>query len=326
MGTTKIPSELTKQRIYCDEMSKSSKQSTFSALVAVVTLLIFMGWMHIMLAMLALSFFYKGMSVILLILLCTLALPAKPVLWHAFCRQYIFKTWREYFHFSYLFEAPLDTKKKYVFVEFPHGVFPLGPLLGATASQLMEPRFDVYSLGASSVFSVPFWRHVITWLGCVGATTENFRRKLKRGSVAVIVGGIAEMYMQREDREQIKLRDRKGFVRVAVESGSDGIVPVYHFGNSQLLDFYPQSWSRISRRLRAALGFVYGRFGLPLPRKVELFMVCGKPIPVRQVDRSDPSFAAAVEELHAKVVQAVQKLYDDHKAEYGWADRPLEVC
>lgn len=35
--------------------------------------------------------------------------------------------------------------------------------------------------------------------------------------------------------EQIMLKDRKGFVRVAVEEGVDGgIVPVYHFGNSQV--------------------------------------------------------------------------------------------
>jgi hypothetical protein len=28
-------------------------------------------------------------------------------------------------------------------------------------------------------------------------------------------GGIAEMFMSEEDREEIKLRDRKGFVRIA---------------------------------------------------------------------------------------------------------------
>ncbi len=34
---------------------------------------------------------------------------------------------------------------------------------------------------------------------------------------------------------QIMLKDRKGFVRVAVEEGVDGgIVPVFHFGNSRV--------------------------------------------------------------------------------------------
>lgn len=41
----------------------------------------------------------------------------------------MFKTWREYFHFSYLNEATLDPKKTYIFVEFPHGVFPMSELI-----------------------------------------------------------------------------------------------------------------------------------------------------------------------------------------------------
>lgn len=34
------------------------------------------------------------------------------------------------------------------------------------------------------------------------------------------VGGIAEMYMQHPKKEQVKLKDRKGFVRVAIEEGA----------------------------------------------------------------------------------------------------------
>jgi hypothetical protein len=33
----------------------------------------------------------------------------------------------------------------------------------------------------------------------------------------------------------------QGFIRIAIEMGIDGIVPVYHFGNSQTLDFGPAS-------------------------------------------------------------------------------------
>jgi 2-acylglycerol O-acyltransferase 2 len=48
-------------------------------------------------------------------------------------------------------------------------------------------------VAASSVFSIPFWRHFIAWMGSVPATRGNFKRILKKGSVAVVVGGIAEM-------------------------------------------------------------------------------------------------------------------------------------
>lgn len=69
-------------------------------------------------------------------------------------------------------------------------------LPAGTLCQAIWPFFNIYSLAASSVFSIPFWRHFIAWLGSVEATPANFKRILKRGSVAVIVGGIAEMYMQ----------------------------------------------------------------------------------------------------------------------------------
>lgn len=36
-------------------------------------------------------------------------------------------------------------------------------------------------------------RHFTAWIGSVPATTSNFKRILKKGSVAVIVGGIAEV-------------------------------------------------------------------------------------------------------------------------------------
>lgn len=76
-----------------------------------------------------------------------------------------------------------------------HGVAVAPPRAG-TLCQAIWPFFNIYSLAASSVFSIPFWRHFIAWLGSVEATSANFRKILKKGSVAVIVGGIAEMYMQ----------------------------------------------------------------------------------------------------------------------------------
>ena len=45
---------------------------------------------------------------------------------------------------------------------------------------------------------------------------------------------LLQMFMGSKTQENVMLKTRKGFVRVAVEEGLDGgIVPVYHFGNSQ---------------------------------------------------------------------------------------------
>jgi hypothetical protein len=71
-------------------------------------------------------------------------------------------------------------------------------------------------------------RSFIAWIGSLPATKDNFKRLLEHGSVAVVVGGIAEMFMCHPDRERVKLLGRKGFCRIAVEQQVDGIVPVYY--------------------------------------------------------------------------------------------------
>ncbi len=57
--------------------------------------------------------------------------------------------------------------------------------------QYVWPNFKIYSLAATTVFNIPFWRHFVAWIGSVPATRANFKRLLSKGSVAVIVGGIA---------------------------------------------------------------------------------------------------------------------------------------
>ncbi|MEW5319437.1 MAG: hypothetical protein WDW38_010589 [Sanguina aurantia] len=214
-------------RIYSDGQTATSKQSFASSIAAMLSLAFYTGWPNTLLLLFCLVIFTwnKIALAILVALFSTLLLPAGPLLWPAFNQMAIFKTWREYFRFSYLFEEILDPKINYIFAELPHGCFPLGPLVAGTECVHIFPGFNIFSLAASSVFSVPLWRHFMTWIGSVPATPGNFKKLLKSGSVAVIVGGIAEMYMLHPKKEIVVLKDRKGFVRIAVEMGVP-IVPV----------------------------------------------------------------------------------------------------
>jgi hypothetical protein len=92
----------TPQSIYTDGDGKAQRQSFASLCVALVTLTIYCGWMHLMIGLLLASFFSRWALASLLLLLSTLLLPAKPVLWTAFCASPVFKTWRAYFSYSYL--------------------------------------------------------------------------------------------------------------------------------------------------------------------------------------------------------------------------------
>lgn len=80
-------------RIYSDGLSKDHKQGIISRIVAVVTLTLYTGWLHILLGLMVASFFSRAALVVTALLFATLALPARPVLWPAFNRLWIFKTW-----------------------------------------------------------------------------------------------------------------------------------------------------------------------------------------------------------------------------------------
>eukprot|EP00798_Chlamydomonas_sp_ICE-L_P031525 gene31525-6708_t len=187
--------------------------------------------------------------------------------------------------YSYVLEENIDDSKRNILVFFPHGAFPIAQILGGTLMHTMFPQAPVYSIAASAVFYIPVWRHIVAWIGSVPATREEFKRLLKQGSVAVVVGGIAEMFMIDKLREGVKLKGRKGFARMALEEEVDGIVPVYYFGQTH-----------------------------------------GKPIPVpKGIRRSDPNFEEEVDKLVAATAKELQVMYDSHKEEYGWKDRPLHI-
>jgi diacylglycerol O-acyltransferase 2, plant len=76
--------------------------------------------------------------------------------------------------------------------------------------------------------------------GAVPATASHARGLLTSGhSVGIHIGGIAEMFEAHPDKEVVHLSRRRGFLRFAVQHGVP-VVPMYHFGNSTILAFWPR--------------------------------------------------------------------------------------
>jgi hypothetical protein len=66
--------------------------------------------------------------------------------------------------------------------------------------------------------------------------------------------------------------------------------------------------------------FPYGRWLLPIPRKVETTVVVGAPIRVPRIENPD---AKDVDAVHAAYFAALQDMFDRHKHEAGCSDYKL---
>jgi len=55
-------------------------------------------------------------------------------------------------------------------------------------------------------------------------------------------------------------------------------------------------------------------------------MVIGRPVKVKaKISPGDPGFTEAVDDLHKRVVEELKRVYEKHKIDFGWKDRPLVI-
>jgi len=306
---------------------------------AYVTLGLLCGWYYFLMilypVLLICAFrgsYFAGGVLLFFIAISVVPLKFKP--WEGFLYCWIWDVWREYFDFTgdwcSLTEHSAANKKagrpdKYMFFEFPHGIFPMGQFLSASLIREITPGKMICGTGADIVFMFPVMRHVMAWIGTNPAKRTNITKILTRGDhLAIIPGGIAEMYLMSPDSEGIFLRKRQNTVKAAIQEGAD-IIPVFFFGNTRIFSTVGKNssdsfMSKISRKLRASIVLFFGRNFLPVPFRHPIRMVTGRVVEITKKEFPSEEDINAVME---KVIASVEELYDTKKPE--WEERPLVI-
>uniref|UniRef100_A0A6B2LFU7 diacylglycerol O-acyltransferase n=1 Tax=Arcella intermedia TaxID=1963864 RepID=A0A6B2LFU7_9EUKA len=190
---------------------------------------------------------------------------------------------------------------------------------------------DKRDLGAYIVHKIPLYRDLMLWLGVVDAGKTTAHKLLASGrSMYLIPGGVMEQMLTIEGKHRVYLNTRKGFVRLAVEFGTD-LVPVYTFGETSLFSLSPfllnfRLW--IASKFQIAIPIFYSkRWGIPIPflnYPVPLKVCVGPPIKVNQMSPSHPNFHEYVDEMHQQFKTALTELFEKHKVHCGYPDAILE--
>jgi len=275
-------------------------------------------------------FIFRGSIIagsILAFLLTITFIPLKFKHWDGFMKCFIWDIWVEYSNFTHdgsSFTKNASEDKRYIFFEFPHGIFPLGQVLSTAVVDELSPNKRICGTGADVIFKFPFMRHFMAWIGTRPASRKSYTKIFADGHYpAVIPGGIAEMYLVSKTEEAVFIRKRRGTARVAIQEGAH-IVPTFFFGNSKVFDSIGNSqddWlAKVSRKLRASIMFFYGRHYLPVPYRHPIHMVTGEIVEVTQKDNPTDE---EIDEVLTRVIASIEKVYETKKP--AWETRPLVI-
>ncbi|KAI4545339.1 hypothetical protein MG293_005605 [Ovis ammon polii] len=152
-------------------------------------------------------------------------------------------------------------------------------------------------------------------------------------AVVIVVGGAAEALLCHPGASTVFLKQRKGFVKVALKTGAY-LVPSYSFGQNEVhnQETFPEgTWKRFFQKtfqntFKKILGLnfctfhgrglIRGSWGF-LPFNHPITTVVGEPLPIPKIKKPNKE---TVDKYHALYINALRKLFDEHKVQYGLSE------
>jgi len=240
---------------------------------------------------------------------------------------------KDYFPARLIKTAELDASRNYISGYHPHGVISIGAFLNfvteATGFSKIFPNIKPYLLTLDVNFKLPIHRDILLSGGCSSVSKESINWLLNNegtgNMVVIVIGGAKEAIDCHPGFVRLTLRNRKGFVKIAIQNGAS-LLPIFGFGENELFKQVNNPEGSLLRtfqlKFQKIFGFspllYYGRginqytFGL-LPFRKPIDVIVGKPI---EIERNPNPSQEVIDHYHQLYMDSLQKLFDNHKKDY----------
>lgn len=239
---------------------------------------------------------------------------------------------RDYFPVRLVKTVDLDPSKNYVFGYHPHGIIGMGAWINfATEANQFSNVFtgiDLRLLTLSTNFNMPFSRDVLLSLGICSVSRRSCENILTAGpgsSLMIVVGGAQEASNAHPHTNDLIIKKRLGFIKLALRNGSP-LVPVFSFGENDLWEQLPnpegstlRKFQDLARKWTSVVPpFLHGRgifqysYGI-LPFRRPVVSVVGEPIECPKIVNPTTEEIMKYQKLY---LDGLQSIYDKHKDEF----------
>lgn len=267
--------------------------------------------------------------------------------------------WRymaDYFPVEIHKTAEIPPTNNYIFSAHPHGILGSSSMLlfssNSHNTQKLFPGIKLHGATLGVNFWFPIRRELFMALGIISCNPESISYVLSRtekgNAVGIVPGGAAESLESHPTIHRLILKNRKGFVRLAIKHGAF-LVPVYHFGETSLFRQISTKEFSLARKFQniikrwtsVAFPFAYGQnflasflpvnyihklprlftIGL-LPFRHKVITVVGAPIPIKKNENPSDDL---VDSVHAEYCLRLREMFNQYKTQLGGLPKDAEL-
>ena len=202
-----------------------------------------------------------------------------------------------------------------LFCFHPHGILCCG---WSVNGNLNKHLFDanVHFMGTDALFVLPGISDDLSWHNCGPASKKNMLDRMSaEQNLALIPGGFEEATFYRYGKHRVFLRNRKGFVKYALQNGYK-LFPVYTFGEERT--FWVWSWLMeklvfLNKYKIPAVVFL-GKYGFMPNDGISCITVVGAPL---QLPKIEAPTSENIDFWHKQYIESLQDTFDKYKEKYA---------